>query len=50
MKNKITKRDALFYFLGAMTAGLIYLFIDKSEKGRSFRDYVRNTFNRIRVF
>lgn len=49
MKNKITKRDALFFFLGAMTVGLIYLFIDKNEKGRSFRDYIRDTLNRARI-
>jgi hypothetical protein len=49
MKGKITKRDALFFFLGALVAGIINYFFNKNATGMSLRDYIRDAMNRNKV-
>lgn len=49
MRGKITKRDALFFFLGALAAGIINYFLKKNAGGMSLRDYIHDAMNRNRV-
>ena len=49
MKGRITKRDALFFFLGALTVGLVNYFLDKNENGKSIRDHIRDPMNKNRT-
>jgi len=49
MNGRITKRDALFFFLGALAAGLVNYFLDKTENGKSIRDHIRGAMNKNRT-
>ncbi len=49
MKGKITKRDAFFFFLGALAVGLVNFVLEKNENGKSFRDHIRDAMNKNRT-
>jgi len=49
MKGKITKRDAFFFFLGALAVGLVNFFLEKNGSGKSIRDHIRDAMNKNRT-